>query len=287
MKICDRFGPDLAAFVYSDLPPEETRALETHLESCEGCREELRGLQRAALSLSAAETFARESEVDWDAFATATVNRARGFRAADALSRGPGRIPGVGAWIDQIRRAPGWAAAAAGLLLLAGVAVGAFGALSLRPAREIPMAMVGAGMPAGEIVPALLPQSMLDDMEAFSARAGTKRYLADSRAMLVSLLGSPIRCSKDDVDIRDERTRSLQLIRRQRLLAEELQQLPLSRAQDVCRDLERLLLEIASLNDCARAEQILELRELVQKRQLLLRIDLLADEMARSAPTDA
>lgn len=284
MKACDHFGPELAAFIYGDLGAAETKSLESHLESCAGCRDELRGLQRAALSLNASETFPEESEVDWAAFTAATVQRARGFKPAASRKGGQGFL----AWLDQIRRAPVWAAAAGGIVLLIGVAAGTYATLSLRPGGgEAPMGMGLAGMPAVGVVPAMLPQQMLDDMEAYSAKAGTQRYLAESRAMLVSLLGSPIRCEKGNVDIRDERAKSLQLIRRQHLLADELAQLPLARAREVCKDLERLLMEIASLNDCARAEQILELRELVSKRQLLLRIDLLADEMARSAPTDA
>jgi len=283
MKACDHFGPELAAFIYGDLSADETKKVETHLESCAGCREELRALQRAALSLNASETFPEESEVDWAAFTASTVQRARGFKPAAARKGRQGFL----AWLDQIRRAPVWAAAAGGLVLLVGVAAGTYATLTLRPGGEGAVEMGMGLMPSVGVVPAMLPQQMLDDIEAYSAKAGTRRYLAESRAMLVSLLGSPLRCKEGNVDIRDERAKSLQLIRRQHLLADDLQSLPLSRAQDVCKDLERLLLEIASLDDCARAEQILELRKLVEQKQLLLRIDLLSDEMARSAPTDA
>ena len=94
-------------------------------------------------------------------------------------------------------------------------------------------------------------------------------------------------CDKDTVDIKDERAKSLELIRRQKLLADDLQTLPLARAQDVCHDLERLLIEIASLNDCARSDQIRELRELVESRQLLLRLQLVNDEMKKRAAVGA
>jgi hypothetical protein len=279
IKMCEKFGADLAAYVYGDLLPDEIRELEVHVDTCRACSSELRGLQRTALSLKPESLFTRESEVDWGAFASATVKRATGFQAN--RSRGNSSFLD---WVDRMWRRPGLAAAAAGVLLMVGAALGTYGAFSLR--QEQPLVIQTNGAVVGPTVPARLPASMLDDIEAFSAKAGTQKYLSESRAMLVSLLGSPIKCKKDSVDIRDERAKSLQLIRRQRLLANELNQLPLARAKQVCGDLERLLMEIVTLNDCAKAEQILELRKLVQEQQLLYRIDLLSDQMARSA-TDA
>ncbi len=284
---CERYRIDLTALLYGDLPREEAAALEEHLEACAGCREELRDLKMTALSLDRTPLSPRESEVDWEAFAAATVQRARGYRAGQAARRAAAAGWSLaGLWRQPIRLTPAWASAAGALLLVVGVAVGTYGALSLmtpEPIQGIPPQVVL--VPTSEVV-ARLPQPMLDGIEAHTARAGTERYIADSRALLMSLLASPIRCTKETVDIKDERSRSLQLIRRQRLIADQLEDLPLARAQDVCRDLEQLLLEIIDLSDCARSEQILELRDLVQRRQLLLRMELLADEMARSAPRD-
>ena len=83
------------------------------------------------------------------------------------------------------------------------------------------------------------------------------------------------------MDIKDERAKALELIRRQRLIADDLQTLPLARAREVCRDLENIFIEIASLNDCAPPSQIADLGRLVASRQLLLRIDLVADQLRK------
>jgi anti-sigma factor RsiW len=281
---CERYRIDLTALLYGDLPREAAAALEKHLEACAGCRDELRDLKSAALSLERTPLSPRESEVDWEAFAAATVQRARGYKAGRAARQAAGGWSLAELWRQPIHLTPAWASVAGALLLVVGVAVGTYGALSLlgpEPIQEMPPQVIL--VPAPEVA-ARLPQRMFDGIEAHTARAGTERYIADSRALLLSLLASPIRCDKETVDIKDERSRSLQLIRRQRLIADQLEKLPLARAQDVCRDLEQLLLEVIALSDCARAEQILELRDLVERRQLLLRMDLLADEMARSAP---
>lgn len=275
---CDVFRVDLAAHVYGDLPDDAARALEAHLRDCSGCREELRSLQRTSAALDERVMFPREAEVDWDAFAAATVRKALGAGAASPA-------PGLAAWLQQVLRAPGWAAAAAALLLVAGVTLGLWGAGALSGGSPPPLpAMAGGGarIPQENLIPA----AMLADISASTAKAGTKKYLNESRALLTSLLAVPVRCGDDTVDIAVERKKSLQLLRRQRLIADQLESLPLARAREVSMDLEQLFMEILSLSDCARAEQVVELRRLVERRQLLLRLELLSDEMERSGSRD-
>ncbi len=279
---CESLRADLAAYVYGDVTRADARALEAHVETCASCREELRGLQRTAASLGTDVLFPRESEVDWAAFAARAVRR-----ALPARPPGTRAAAGFAEWWKQVLRAPGWAAAAAAALLVAGVAVGTWGALTLTggPATPIPPApRAGLDTPDSEEI--LLPAAMLADIEASTARAGTQRYISESRALLTSLIAIPVKCGEDSVDIAAEREKSLQLIRRQRLIADQLESLPLSRAREVCQDLEQLFLEILSLSDCARADQILELRRLVEDRQLMLRLKLLSDEMERRQTRD-
>jgi putative zinc finger protein len=278
MAPCDRFREDLAAHIYDDLDPAESRALKDHLSGCEACREELRGLQRVSLGLRSEVMFPRESEVDWEALARSTVQRATGFQKRTAAGRGA--FSPAALWA-ALTRAPGLAAASAGLLILAGVALGTFGVLRLAPAGPAPGTVAAPGRSAEMVIPG----AMLANIEQSSARGSTSRYLSESRALLMSLIATPIHCEKDSVDIKDERAKALELIRRQRLIADDLETIPLARAKEVCRDLENLFIEIASLNDCARAEQIAELRRLVESRQLMLRLDLVTDQLKKKGTT--
>jgi hypothetical protein len=274
---CDAFRVDLAAHLYGDLPDDAARALESHLKGCAGCREELRGLQRASAALDDQVMFPHESEVDWDAIAGETVRR--------ALGAGRGRA-GLAGWFGQILRSPGWSAAAAVALLVAGIAIGLGGSGILTEAPATGPRTVEGGLNPRIAETNLIPAAMLADISATTARAGTRKYLKESRGLLTSLLAVPMRCGEDTVDIAAERKKSLQLLRRQRLIADQLESLPLARAREVSLDLEELFMEILSLSDCARTEQITHLRNLVEKRQLMLRLELLADEMDRSGGKD-
>jgi hypothetical protein len=278
MAPCDRFRADLAGHLYADLGDDEERALQAHLLSCVECRDELRSLQTLSLKLRPEVMFPHESEVDWEAFALSTVQRATGFRPGRRRARA---ASGLVTWCRQVLRAPGLAVASAGLLVLVGVALGTYGVLTFRAPEPLP-SVAELEKPSGMI----LPGSMLANIERSSAQGSARRYLSESRALLMSLIATPLRCEKDSVDIKDERAKALELIRRQRLIADDLQSLPLARAQEVCRDLESLFIEIASLNDCARAEQISELRKLVASRQLLLRLDLVADQLKKGITSD-
>lgn len=279
MTPCDRYRANLAAHIYDDLAADDERALQAHLAGCDGCREEMRGLQRVSLGLRPGVMFPREAEVDWESFARSTVQRATGFRST---SRGARREFSLAGWWSQVFRAPALAAATAGLLILVGAGLGTYGVMRLRTPGPAPAAVAVVERPAEMVIPG----AMLANIEQSSARGSARRYLSESRALLMSLIATPIHCEKDTVDIKDERAKALELIRRQRLIADDLQTLPLARAQEICRDLENLFIEIASLNDCARAEQIGELRRLVASRQILLRLDLVADQLKKGTTSD-
>jgi hypothetical protein len=133
----------------------------------------------------------------------------------------------------------------------------------------------------------MVPEENLDILAVRLARRNTAQYLTDTRAVLITLLDVEMGCDKDKVDITAERARALELLRRQRIVATELGRVPLSRAKDVTEDLQQLLLEISSLADCAPTGDIQTLRDVVEKRQILVRMELLTQELARRGATRA
>lgn len=265
MRPCEAMQDRLIDLHYGLLDGAGEREMRAHLSGCSGCAAALADLERLTGALRAEEAFPREAEVDWGGFARITVARA---------------VASERSWLPRFRNPfaspvrPAWALAAS----LVVVAVIALAVSNLAPPLDSPLTDAGGPDVAGVLV----PQDNLDHLTVNLARQNAARYLRETRAVLVTLLDVNIDCEKGKVDITAERAKATELLRRQRLIAMELNRLPLARAQDVCGDLERLLLEISSLADCARDEEITTLRDVVEKRQILVRMELLSQDLARS-----
>lgn len=253
---------------YGLLDADGERAARLHLTQCSVCASAYADLERLTGALRVNEAFPQEDSVNWDQVARATVRR--------AMEPAPSFVAN---WGERLRRLipapmPSWAAAAAGVVLLvaAGLMAGRF--TGGGPAPLIP--------DNGEMASVFVPEANIDNLTVSLARQNTAEYLRQTRAVLVSMLDVNIDCDKGKVDVSAERAKATELLRRQRLIATELHRMPLARAQGVCDDLEKLLLEVASLADCTRSDEIQSIRDLVEKRQILMRMELLGQELTRA-----
>ena len=269
MRSCDRYTELIVDHRYGVIDDrEQARALREHLDSCSACAAASVALGLLGSSLRAHEAFPQEASVDWDAFSRRTIARA----VAPVESAGGWRaLLGVFTRPMTISFTPAWAAA--GLLVVSGLALATWSLLPVTaPQTPTPVPVADH---------ALVPDENLDLLAVNLARRNTAQYLRDTRSVLITLLDVEVGCDKDSVDITAERAQALELLRRQRLVAVELSRSPLSRAQDITEDLQQLLLEISSLADCAPAGDIQTLRDVVEKRQILVRMELLTQELAR------
>ncbi|HYS77258.1 MAG TPA: zf-HC2 domain-containing protein [Candidatus Dormibacteraeota bacterium] len=258
---------------YGALAAVEGATLARHLASCAGCAEEWETLRRALDAAGPSSVFPRESEVDWDRFARGAVARARAPASREAVTpRATGRRPRLLA--RPIPAAGIWAGLAAAALVVA-----TLWTLSLPPRRR-----VGRGGP--QVAPGRLEaESARESARAIEdrlARRSAARYLSDSRALLLSLV-QPSRCRKPggDLDMSLEAERSRQLLRRKNLYEGDLDGLRDQRLAALLRQLEPVLMQVASLQDCAPAGEIRELRDQIEQRQILLRIDLVTRDLQR------
>ena len=248
-----------------------------HAATCPSCAGQMQRLEMLTSALSADEAFPGEESVNWDGLARATVRRAidesaapAGWRAWLAALMRPAQAPGHAgrSWAParMAWAAGGFVVAAAGVTMMM---------LSGQPPQKDERATLD------EMAAITMTPGNIDHLTVNLARQNTARYLNETRAVLVTLLDLTIDCDKDKVDVSAERAKATELLRRQRLIAAELERVPLSRAQDVCNELERLLVEISTLADCARDDELQTLRDVVEKRQILVRMELLSSELAR------
>jgi hypothetical protein len=272
---CGRARRAMPLRYYSALPAEDGEALDRHLASCPSCASDWEALRHALDAADPGTVFPMEAEVDWDHQARATVMRARTAAAAGAPSTasqpGPWRRP----WTTLVPAAARWAVLAAAVLIAVLLVNGWPGRRAAGP-DGVPSPSASAGLPSDESVreSAALIENRL-------ARRGATRYLTDSRVLLLNLVQAPARCRKADgeFDITFEKEKSRELLRRKNLHEGNLDTLRDRRLADLVGQLESLLIQVASLGDCASARQIHDLREQIEKRQILLRIDLFTREM--------
>ena len=258
----------MSLLYYGALVPADEAGLLRHLDSCRSCGLEWDAIRRCLDAATPETVFPREAEVDWREFTRVAVARARAAEAArpaTAVSSGRG-------WFSVPARIALLAAAALVAVLLWNTGLRPGGG----PRGGPPAPDSGVGGPP--------LASLLESAHALQdrlARRGAARYLRDSRAVLVNLVGpaAPCRRAGGQYDITLEKEKSRQLLRRMNLYEGGLGALEDQRLSTLVRQLESVLMQVAALDDCASARQIHDLREQIETRQILLRIDLVTREM--------
>jgi hypothetical protein len=235
------------------LPAAESEATLAHLSSCARCQGELREL-RGVLELLAADPV-RTAEPPVPASFLLT-------RIAARLDSAPAPL---------VAPAPAWRRA---LLPLVSAAAVVAAVSVLRQPSSAPPAL---GTPASEVA---VPAEALDRLERAVRREQTARYLDDAQAVLVNVAASPQRCARrgQRFDLDQESQRSRQLLARRALVAESDRE-ELALVRPVLRDVERLLREVADLDPCARPEELLAIQGELERRRLLMKIDLATREL--------
>ena len=270
---------------YGALSAGEEATLARHLSSCAGCAKEWEALRRMLDAAGPANVFPRESEVDWEVFARAVVARARAAASREAIT--PGAVVGRRRFLPNPNAAAGlWAGLAAAALVIATL-------WTLSPTlrrrdggdRAAAASHVrGGGTVHGETHRHRRRWCDRNGPGGRDGRPGNRPAATPARrALLMSLVQAPARCRKPGggLDMSLEAERSRQLLRRKNLYEGDLGSLRDQRLAGLLRQLEPVLMQVASLQDCAPAGQIRELRDQIEQRQFLLHIDLVTRDLQR------
>jgi anti-sigma factor RsiW len=144
----------LVAYLYDEVDANERRSVESHLASCETCREELRAFRNVRQDLLAWDVPAHESV--WTPFATARTQPV---------------------W----RQVPAWAMAAAATLIFGVGLAGGFAGRALAARGETP-AQVATVQPIAQ--PAnVTPAASLEDLRALQSRLSELEHAASVRTV--------------------------------------------------------------------------------------------------------
>jgi hypothetical protein len=117
-------------------------------------------------------------------------------------------------------------------------------------------------------------------LERTVAREQAVRYLNDAQDVLVTVASSLPHCERHDrqVDVAAETERSRELLARRALLV-DLGGDGLDSARPVLQDVEQLLRAVAALDPCAHPEELAPIQAELQRRRLLMKIDLMTREL--------
>ena len=268
MLTCKEVRDRLPLLHYEGLEGPELRGVRDHLEDCPACAARFEETRRALLSVTAASAFPREDEVDWEAFARATVSKARDAARLRPVPEAPPRSRRV--------------------VFFGGLAAAALAAvLAALPLWRQATRPAGAGdAPSSVAVSPLPPAPAAEQQDAARllqrglARRAAERSLREGRAVLLDLMETPVRCRRGDgrIDVALEKERARDLLRRLGVQSQSLREPGDQRLAELLGALQDFLLDVSALDDCTASAQLRALREAVERRQLLLRIDLMVSD---------
>ena len=252
-----RWRRDVSLLAAGALDAADQAAVERHVASCAACAADLAALRSTLAVAAADEACAAEPPVavEW--------LRARVHARLDEA--GAAARPRAGRAI--------WAAG------LAGAAAAVAVAILARPvtAPPAPSPAVAQAVAEPEIA---VSDEALDRMERTMARERTARYLDEAQDVLVTVSGKPRNCDRktQHVDLADEARRSRELLAQRSRL--DLDGSAALSAGPVLDDVEKVLREVASLENCARRQDVEAIHRHVQRERLLMKMELMTRELA-------
>jgi hypothetical protein len=245
----------------ADDPEGRRKAMAEHLDKCPECRAEAEAVERLLQETEAvrAEIRAAAASVDWETLPGLIADRAR------AASRKPERAPSrPWGWLLPLRMSPALAGLVAGLVVGAAAMYFVLRAPGARPGQDL-------GFYAS--------QEFLDRAELEMARRNTLDYLEKSQYVLLDVFEPAGEGGGVPAALSAERTRDL--LSRKKYLNGQLERFQMSKAKAICDQIEMLFRELSGISEEMSAAELERIRDLVEERQLLLKINLVRKELER------
>ncbi len=291
MSACDRFELEAAAFAGGTLDADGEARMRAHARSCPECRRRLAEVEELLAGAAAVrgDIDSVMDTIDWEALPGTIAARVFG-------GRGPGRDPGI-----RFRRArpsrisPGECEGPSRQPLFERLSdvLSGWGAPRWRPVLAAALAglIIGAGgmffalrpraVPAGDRAGYFASSDVIDRMEYQMARQETLDYLDRSQTLLLEFAqngaAGPIPLSRADTV---EKARAL--VEKKRYLNTQLESIPLAKARAICDQIELLFIELGRSGEDLTPAEAAEIRDYIERKQLLLKIKLLRSELTGS-----
>ncbi len=265
MKDCKKIRENIVAFLYGELGPEDQVSVKAHLDVCSHCRKEAKELEfvrKESGSLISGMSEAMSS-VDWDTLP--------GKIADEVLEQDPAP---ASSWLEKIRFflfLPKWRPVYVGLLC--GIMIGSLATyLVLRSPR----------LQIARTPEFIFTSDFLEKAELEMARRDTLEYLEKSQYLLLDFIQTAPGISgevwRDEFALEKARD----LLSKKKFIDPHLDKFQMAKAKQICDQIEYLFYELTQISENFPPEDLKRIQDLIQERQLMLKIRLVKKELRNS-----
>lgn len=262
-----RYKERLGLLASQSLSFAEAEEMKQHLATCDSCRDELAELAHVSSLLKADAVAERPLPISSDALRTRVLARIRTAPQA----RAPRPVWGFAPAFTSI-----------GLVVmgvLSGVLLTRIFPTSEGRVSSEPSVQTATMSDTGETV--ANNDAFYARLEQSQARANAVQYLAEAQDVLIQVT-SAADCPdspKDSVDVMHEAQTSRLLLKRRAALVSGTED-TLVAARGVLEEVEGVLQQVAELEQCTRRSDVDAIARKVDRKKLLMKIDLVAQELA-------
>jgi hypothetical protein len=263
---CKKINRDLVAFLYGELDKNINEQVRSHLDICPQCQEELQELKRVVRAADSLKDNVEEAmaSVNWDALPEQISNAV--FADKSPL---PQRESQRSFWetLAQSRLKPVYAA------LLVGVVLGSLVTLIVMRTSLLREAQ-------GESF--IVSQDFLERVEIEMARRDTLDYLEKSQYVLLDFVQASPEVAPQSWrrDLASQTARDL--LAKKRYINPQLDKFRMAKAKEICDQIEFLFFELTQVSDQLTEENLQYIQDLIEEKQLLLKIRLLKKDLEES-----
>jgi hypothetical protein len=264
MSKCKKIKKDLVAFLYNELDEKKRMMVETHLDECSSCRQDLNNIKQAMAPTEEISSDVQKvmDSMDWEDISTEITDR-----VFEQEKSGVPR-PESKKWFSNLlepRFRPVYAA------LLVGLMLGSFFTyMALKKSRSFQDSEAKIIMPAG----------FLDRVELELARKETLDYLEQSQYLILEIVRSPE--SSVMTSSRGTTERVQDLLSKKKYINQQLDHFEMAKAKEICDQIEMLFYELSLIRGDLPQEELVRIQSLIRDRQILLKIRILKEELQES-----
>lgn len=271
MKDCNKIKNDMVAYIYNETDEKTNREIKAHLESCTECRREYEKLREVLLYADSLKEDIDKAvgSVDWDALPSQIAERA--FSKKHNHNRQAHEKKTLKHFLNFLFT-PKWAPVYAALL--AGIIIG--GALTfifLRP---------GAAPEETSPSPFMVSSDFIETMDVEMARRETLDYLEQSQYLLLDFVQSSPEGAAQHWGSDFMEAKTSELLSKKKYMNDQLDKYHMAKAKALCDQIEILLLELTAMSGELSDAERDRIRELIEQRQIILKINLIKKELQQS-----